>query len=227
MAHPASCTPTPSTPPVTPQRTGASADEDLVRGDDGLLRCWWPGNDPDSIEYHDREWGVHDRDRWDDTSLFELLVLETFQSGLAWITILRKRANFVRAFAGFDPAVVASWGHRERARLLDDAGIVRNRAKVEATFANARAVLDLQSADTSLVEVVFDAAPMPMPPRPKSRAQVPATTPESKRLATELKQRGFSFIGPTVAYALMQSAGVVDDHLVGCHIADAVRSPGN
>lgn len=207
-----------------PSSTPSLASGDLIRGDDGQVRCWWPGTDPEYVHYHDHEWGVHDRDHWDDTRLFELLVLETFQSGLAWITILRKRANFVRAFDGFDPAVVAKWGQRERARLLGDAGIVRNRAKVEATFLNARAMLRLQSGGSSLVDTVFDAAPMPTPPRPESRAQVPATTPESKHLATELKQRGFSFIGPTVAYALMQSAGVVDDHLVGCHVAEAACS---
>lgn len=190
----------------------------LVRGNDGLARCWWPGDDPDYLHYHDTEWGVRGRDDWDDTDLFELLVLESFQSGLAWITILRKRANFVAAFDGFDPDVIATWGEVERARLLSDAGIVRNRAKVDATFANARAVVALQAAGGRLVDVVFDAAPDPLAPRPTSRHQVPATTPQSVALARTLKDLGFRFVGPTVAYALMQSAGVVDDHIAGCHV---------
>ncbi len=193
---------------------------DLVRGDDGLLRCWWPGHDPDYVAYHDHEWGTRTRQDWDEHALFELLVLETFQSGLAWITILRKRDNFVRAFEGFDPATIATWGEHERVRLLNDAGIVRNRAKIDATLRNARAVLDLRAAGTSLVEVVFGSAPSDPGPRPRTRADIPASTPASTALARDLKSHGFSFVGPTVAHALMQSAGVVDDHLVGCHVVD-------
>lgn len=209
-----------SRPPGPPTDGGAAQPptRDLVRGADGLLRCWWPGDDPDYLGYHDHEWGTRSRRDWDETSLFELLVLETFQSGLAWITILRKRTNFVRAFEGFDPATIADWGDPERARLLEDAGIVRNRAKVDATLRNARAVVGLQASGTSLVEVVFGAAPSDPGPRPRTRDDVPATTPESIALARDLKSRGFSFVGPTVAYALMQSAGVVDDHIVGCHV---------
>ena len=208
MASPSTDQPSAATPSAT----------DLVRGADGLARCWWPGDDPDYVAYHDTEWGVRTRTDWDDPALFELLVLETFQSGLAWITILRKRDNFVRAFEGFDPATVAGWGDDERARLLADAGIVRNRAKVDATLGNARAVVALQDAGTSLVDVVFDAAPTTSAARPRTRDDVPATTPESTALARDLKACGFAFVGPTVAYALMQSAGVVDDHLVGCHV---------
>lgn len=192
--------------------------DDLITGDDGRARCWWPGDDPTYVAYHDHEWGVFDRDDWDEARMFELLTLEAFQSGLAWITILRKRANFRSAFAGFEPATVATWGDDERARLLADAGIVRNRAKVDATLGNARAVVDLHDRGASLVDLVFDAAPDDALVRPTTRADVPARTPESTALAAALKDAGFRFVGPTVAYALMQSAGVVDDHIAGCHV---------
>lgn len=189
-------------------------------GDDGLVRCWWPGDDPDYLAYHDREWGRCDRHDWDDQTLFGLVTLEAFQAGLAWITILRKRDAFTTAFRGFDPHEIATWGDDELARLLDDATIVRNRAKITATFANARAMVALHDAGHTLVDVVFDARPADALTRPTSRAEVPATTPDSTDLARRLKALGFSFVGPTVAYALMQSAGVVDDHLVGCHVPE-------
>jgi DNA-3-methyladenine glycosylase I len=185
---------------------------DLLVGPDGRPRCRWAGSAPEYLGYHDREWGrpVHDQAR-----LFEKLCLEGFQTGLSWLTILRKRAAFRRAFAGFDPAAVAAFGDADVARLLADPGIVRNRRKVEATIANARAVLALEG--TSLDELVWSAAPATHPV-PASLADLPATTPESIALARELKRRGFRQVGPTTVYALMQACGVVDDHLAGCFV---------
>ena len=185
---------------------------DLLVGPDGRPRCRWAGSAPEYLGYHDREWGrpVHDQAR-----LFEKLCLEGFQTGLSWLTILRKRAAFRRAFAGFDPAAVAAFGDADVARLLADPGIVRNRRKVEATIANARAVLALEG--TSLDELVWSAAPATHPV-PAGLADLPATTPESIALARELKRRGFRQVGPTTVYALMQACGVVDDHLAGCFV---------
>jgi DNA-3-methyladenine glycosylase I len=179
---------------------------------DGRLRCWWCGDTPDYVAYHDDEWGVPVRD---EHRLFEKLCLEGFQSGLSWLTILRKRPAFRAAFAGFDPAQVAAFDGTDVARLLDDAGIVRHRGKIEATIASARAVLELHAAGTSLTELVWDAAPTD-PPAPRTMADVPASTPGSAALSKELKRRGFRFVGPTTVYAFWQSMGIVDDHLVGC-----------
>jgi DNA-3-methyladenine glycosylase I len=178
-------------------------------GEDGLARCFWGVSTPDYIAYHDHEWGVPVRS---DQALYEKLCLEAFQSGLAWITILRKRENFRAAFAGFDIAAVAEFGEADVARLMADAGIVRNRAKIEAAIANARAALDLD-----LTELLWSFAP-PARPRPASRADVPAVTPESTAMAKALKKRGFKFVGPTTAYALMQACGMVDDHISGCYV---------
>jgi DNA-3-methyladenine glycosylase I len=178
--------------------------DDLVDG-----RCWWAGTDPLYCAYHDEEWGrpLHGDDR-----LFGLLALEGFQAGLAWITILRKREAFTAAFAGFRTEEVAEFGDADVERLLADAGIVRNRSKIEATIGNARAALALQDG---LDALVWSHAPPPRP-RPRSRAEIPAQTPESEALSKELKARGFRFVGPTIVYAFMQSAGLVDDHLTGC-----------
>jgi DNA-3-methyladenine glycosylase I len=181
----------------------------LLEGADGLLRCSWAGSAPEYLAYHDQEWG---RPIHDDRGLYERLTLEAFQSGLAWITILRKRENFRAAFAGFDPSKVASFGEQDMARLMADAGIVRNRLKIEAAIANARAALDVP-----LGELIWSFAPEPRP-RPRTRADVPAVTPESTALAKALKKRGFRFVGPTTAYALMQACGLVDDHIEGCHV---------
>jgi DNA-3-methyladenine glycosylase I len=181
----------------------------LVGGADGRLRCFWAGSAPEYIAYHDDEWGRPVRD---DRGLYEKLTLEAFQSGLAWITILRKRENFRAAFSGFDPAVVASYGEQDVARLMADAGIVRNRLKIEAAIANARAALDVP-----LGELIWSFAPEPRP-RPRGRGDVPAVTPESTALAKSLKKQGFRFVGPTTAYALMQACGLVDDHIEGCHV---------
>jgi DNA-3-methyladenine glycosylase I len=189
----------------------------LVVGDDGLARCGWGASTPDYAVYHDTEWGrpVHG-----DVAIFERLTLEAFQSGLAWITILRKRESFRAAFAGFDLAAVSAYGDADRERLLADAGIVRNRAKIDATIANARAALALVDAEGegALDRLVWSFAPPRRRSRPRSSADVPATTPESAALAKELKRRGFVFVGPTTAYAGMQAMGLVDDHLSGCHV---------
>ena len=185
----------------------------LVEGPDGRLRCPWAASTPDYVAYHDTEWGVPVHG---DSALYERFSLEAFQSGLSWITILRKREGFRAAFAGFDPAAVAAFGAADVERLLADTGIVRNRAKIEAAIANARATVDLGAG--GLEQLVWShASHAPQPrPRPRRLADVPATTPESVALATALKRAGFRFVGPTTAYAAMQACGLVDDHLDGC-----------
>jgi DNA-3-methyladenine glycosylase I len=179
------------------------------------MRCFGDG-DPLYERYHDEEWGVPVRD---ERGLFERISLEAFQSGLSWITILRKRDAFRAAFAGFDPEAVARFDDADVARLLDDAGIVRNRAKIEATIANARATVALRATGRSLVDLVWAHAPAPRSRR--LAGGIPATTPESVALARELKANGFRFVGPTTAYAAMQACGLVDDHLAGCLTANA------
>ena len=183
---------------------------DLVVGADGLARCPW-GVSPDYLDYHDTEWGRPIRD---DDGLYERVTLEAFQSGLSWITILRKRPAFRSAFADFEIAKVAAFDDADVERLLGDAGIVRNRSKIEAAIANARAALDLP---TGLADLIWGYAP-PAAPRPTQLADVPASTPESIALAKRLRKEGFRFVGPTTAYALMQATGLVDDHLAGCHV---------
>ena len=182
---------------------------------DGLVdgRCWWGASPPEYVRYHDEEWGRPVRD---ERRLFEKLCLEGFQSGLSWLTILRKREAFRAAFAGFDPAAVAAFGEDDVARLMADAGIVRNRAKIEAAIANARATAELQRGGESLAELLWSFAPPRDRPAPRRVDEIPATTPESKAMAKELKRRGFRFVGPTTAYALMQACGLVNDHLAGC-----------
>jgi DNA-3-methyladenine glycosylase I len=174
-----------------------------------LSRCSWATSAPEYVAYHDDEWG---RPLHGVTALFERLSLEAFQSGLSWLVILRKRENFRAAFAGFDPATVAAFGPDDVARLLADAGIVRNRAKVEATVHNAGRVVAL---DQPLDELLWSFAPAAHR-RPATFADVPATSPESAAMAKELKRRGLRFVGPTTCYALMQAAGLVDDHVAGC-----------
>jgi DNA-3-methyladenine glycosylase I len=170
-------------------------------------RCWWGASTPEYVAYHDEEWGRPVRDS---RALFEKLCLEAFQSGLSWITILRKRENFRAAFAGFEIERVAAFGEQDVARLMADEGIVRNRAKIDATINNARAAVDLD-----LAELLWSFAPEPRP-RPRRPEDIPASTPESTAMAKELKKRGFRFVGPTTAYAMMQACGLVDDHLEGC-----------
>ena len=181
-----------------------------VPGPDGLLRCPWGTGTPDYTTYHDDEWGrpVHG-----DAALFERISLEAFQSGLSWLTILRKREGFRAAFAGFDPHLVAEFGDDDVQRLMADASIVRNRMKVLATLANARAVVAL---DGGLDALLWSFAPDAGRPAPVSTADLQAVTPESTAMAKALKRNGFRFVGPTTAYALMQATGMVDDHLAGC-----------
>jgi DNA-3-methyladenine glycosylase I len=192
---------------------------DLVIGPDGLARCAWGGSTPDYAVYHDREWGRPVRG---DDALYERLTLEAFQSGLSWLTILRKREAFRAAFAGFAIPTVAAFGEADVARLLADAGIVRNRAKIEAAVANARAALTVPGG---LAALLWSYAPPPRPARLRSFAEVPAVTPESTAMARDLKRRGFRFVGPTTAYALMQATGMVDDHLAGCHVPPGADRP--
>jgi DNA-3-methyladenine glycosylase I len=176
------------------------------------LRCFG-ADDPLYRAYHDDEWGRPVRD---ERGLYERISLEAFQSGLAWITILRKRDNFRAAFADFEPEAVAAFGADDVARLMADVGIVRNRLKVDATINNARAVLALRDAGTSLPELVWSHRPDPDRPAPAGWGDVPALTPESTALAKALKREGFRFVGPTTAYAAMQACGLVNDHLAGC-----------
>jgi DNA-3-methyladenine glycosylase I len=185
---------------------------DLVIGPDGLARCAWGGSTPEYAAYHDEEWG---RPLRGDDALYERLTLEAFQSGLSWLTILRKRESFRAAFDLFHIETVARYGPAEVARLLADAGIVRNRAKIEAAIANARAALDLPGG---LAAMLWSFAPPLRSHRPRSFAEVPALTAESTAMAKALKKSGFRFVGPTTAYALMQATGMVDDHLEGCHV---------
>jgi DNA-3-methyladenine glycosylase I len=174
------------------------------------IRCEWGDGAPEYVVYHDEEWGtpLHG-----DDALFERLCLEAFQSGLSWITILRKRPAFRTAFAGFSIDAVAEFTEEDEARLMADAGIVRNRAKIRASIANARAA---QQVPEGLDALLWSFAPPSPRPRPASLADVPATSPESTAMAKELKRRGFVFIGPTTAYALMQATGMVDDHVADC-----------
>jgi DNA-3-methyladenine glycosylase I len=178
-------------------------------GPDGLLRCPWALSAPEYLGYHDDEWGKPVRD---DQALFERLCLEAFQSGLSWLTILRKRENFRAAFAGFDIDEVAAFGPHDVARLLEDQGIVRNRMKIEATIVNAQAASKLSAG---LAELIWSFAPDARP-APESLADIPPSSPESKALSKELRRRGFTFTGPVTAYATMQSCGVINDHLAGC-----------
>jgi DNA-3-methyladenine glycosylase I len=185
---------------------------DLVVGVDGLARCAWGASAPDYLPYHDEEWG---RPLHGDDLMYERLVLEAFQSGLSWLTILRKRPAFRAAFAGFSMSAVAAYGPADVERLLADAGIVRNRAKIEAAIRNARAALEVPGG---ISDLLWSFAPPPRAHRLRSIAELQAVTPESTALAKELKRRGFAFVGPTTAYAHMQATGMVDDHLEGCHV---------
>jgi len=189
----------------------------LVRGDDGRRRCWWGGSTPDYLAYHDEEWG---RPVKDDRGIYERMVLEGFQSGLSWLTILRKREAFRAAFENFEIDRVARFGERDVTRLLGDAGIVRHRGKIEAAIANAKAAAAL---DVPLAELVWSFAP-PRRRAPRSLEDLPPTTPESTALSKELKKRGFRFVGPTTAYATMQACGLVNDHIAGCWVRSQVEA---
>lgn len=186
----------------------------LVHGEDGLARPAWASTDPLLREYYDTEWGMPVRD---EQGLYERLSLEAFQSGLSWATILRKRAGFRAAFARFDPERVARFDDRDVIRLLSDAGIVRNRAKILATITNARATLALRDdPEGDLATLIWSFQPVDTP-RPRTIAEIPSRSPESTALSTTLKRKGFVFVGPTTMYALMEAVGIVDTHLVGSH----------
>ena len=201
--------------------TGRAGTSDaLAVGPDGRPRCWWSLGTPEYIAYHDDEWG---RPVTGDALLFERLCLEAFQSGLSWLTILRKREAFRAAFAGFDVAAVAVFGPGDVERLLGDAGIVRNRAKIEAAINNAGRVLEVIAERGSLAAYLWSFRPLDTP-APRAVADLRATAPESVALGRDLKNRGFRFLGPTTLYAHMQAAGQVNDHVVGCCVRDAVET---
>ena len=177
-------------------------------------RCAWAQNDPLLAQYHDEEWGVAE---YDSRALWEKLILDGFQAGLAWITILRKREAFRKAFKGFDPARIARYGERDVERLLADAGIVRSRAKIEATIGNARAYLAMRDAGEDFSAFVWNfAGGKPLVNRRRSARDVPAKTPLSEEISAALKKRGFKFVGPVIVYAWMQAVGMVDDHVDAC-----------
>lgn len=186
--------------------------EGTVACDDGLARPVWASVDPQLREYYDTEWGMPVRD---EHGLFERISLEAFQSGLSWATILRKRENFRTAFNHFDPEAVAAFTQSDVERLLLDAGIIRNRAKIRATIANAQATIRLRD-DGGLVDFVWSFQPQ-QTPRPRTMTEVPTTSPESLALSKALKKRGFSFVGPTTMFALMEAIGIIDTHLLGSH----------
>ena len=191
-----------------------ASDDDLVIGADGRVRCWWCGDDADYVRYHDEDWGtpIHE-----DRALLELLCLEGFQAGLSWITILRKRPAFRAAFADFDPETVAAFGDDDIERLLRDDGIVRHRGKIEATIGNARAILELHEKGQTLDELVWAMGARPKgAKRPRGIDEVVPFSPEAVALSKHLKKLGFRFVGPTIVYSFLQSAGVVDDHVKGC-----------
>ncbi|HTU87846.1 MAG TPA: DNA-3-methyladenine glycosylase I [Solirubrobacteraceae bacterium] len=190
----------------------------VVVGEDGVCRCWWGDSTPEYRSYHDREWGFPVAD---DVRLFEKLSLEGFQAGLSWLTILRKREAFRRAFAGFDFTVVARFGEADVARLLADASIVRHRGKIEAVINNAGRAVELVDAEGSLAAFVWRFEPTPR--TLEGRHAIEAHTEESRALARELKRRGWRFVGPTTVYAFMQAMGLVNDHLDGCAVHSEVE----
>lgn len=189
---------------------------------DNLSRCPWPKHDPLYIAYHDTEWGVPE---FDDCALYEKLVLDGFQAGLSWITILRKRDNFRRAFDGFDPEKIARYRSAKVERLMGDAGIVRNRAKIEGTVLSARAWLEVMEKGSGFSKLLWDFVDgRPKVNRFRSVRQVPAETAVSRAMSKELAQRGFKFCGPTIVYAFMQAVGMVNDHLVSCYRHQGVQN---
>lgn len=198
--------------PCSIWRTGAAREHRALRM--SIARCAWPGTDPLYIAYHDEEWGVPERDS---RALWEKLMLDGFQAGLAWITILRKREAFRAAFRGFDPETVARFGEADVERLLGDAGIVRSRVKIEATIRGARAFLAMRDKGEDFADFVWAlAGGAPIHNHPADSAAVPAQTPLSGEISRALKARGFQFVGPVIVYAWMQATGIVNDHVVGC-----------
>ena len=194
---------------------------------DGLHRCAWPQQDPLYVAYHDTEWGVPE---YDDRALFEKLILDGFQAGLSWITILRKRDNFRRAFDGFAPATIARYGKRKTEALMKDAGIVRNRAKIEGTVASAKAYLDVMENGPGFAKLLWGFVDgEPKINHFRSSSEIPAETPVSRAMSKELARRGFKFCGPTIVYAFMQATGMVNDHVAKCYryaeLANAASKP--
>lgn len=182
---------------------------------DGLARCPWPGDDPLYLAYHDTEWGIPE---YDDRALFEKLILDGFQAGLSWITILRKRDNFRRAFEGFNPEAIVRYDEKKVHALMNDAGIVRNRAKIEGAITSARSYLAIMEQGPGFSALLWNFMDgQPKVNRFKTTATVPASTPLSIKISKELASRGFKFVGPTIVYAFMQATGMVNDHLVTCH----------
>ncbi|MDR2982619.1 MAG: DNA-3-methyladenine glycosylase I [Puniceicoccales bacterium] len=187
---------------------------DLVLHPDKKKRCWWPGHDPLYVSYHDHEWGVPE---FDDRALFEKLILDGFQAGLSWITILRKRENFRQALAGFDPEKIARFNAKKVEALMQDSGIVRNRAKIESSIVSAQAWLKIQESG-SFSEFIWSFVDgRPIQNKLRGRDDVVAETEASRKLSKALKKAGFNFCGPTIVYAFMQAVGMVNDHLVGCY----------
>ena len=188
-----------------------------VKHEDGLCRCGWCGTDPLYVHYHDTDWGVPE---YDSRALFEKLLLDGFQAGLSWITILRKRDNFRRAFDGFEAEKMARYTPKKLERLMQDAGIVRNRLKIEASVTNAQAYLEIPDFSQYLWDFVDG---QPIQTRRRSMADIPAKTPVAEKMSKDLQKRGFRFVGPTIVYAFMQACGLVNDHLVDCHRHEAVK----
>jgi DNA-3-methyladenine glycosylase I len=193
-----------------------------MRHEDGIRRCSWCGTDPLYVAYHDEEWGVPEHDS---RALFEKLILDGFQAGLSWITILRKREAFRAAFDGFDPEIIARYDARKIKSLMNDAGIVRNRAKIEASVGNARAYLEIAAQEPFSDFLWRFADGQPRQNRFKSLSQIPAKTPQAERISKELREKGFKFVGPTIVYAFMQAIGMVNDHLITCHRHGACAQP--
>lgn len=188
-----------------------------VKHEDGICRCGWCGTDPLYVRYHDTDWGVPE---YDSRALFEKLILDGFQAGLSWITILRKRENFHTAFDGFRPEVIAAYDRRKIGRLMKDEGIVRNRLKIEGTVESAKAYLEMEDFSAYLWNFIDG---KPVQNRFRSLKQVPAETPLAQKISKDLKKRGFKFCGPTIVYAFMQACGLINDHLVDCHRHEAVK----
>ena len=188
-----------------------------IKHEDGICRCGWCGTDPLYVHYHDTDWGVPE---YDSRALFEKLILDGFQAGLSWITILRKRENFRKAFDGFKPEVIARYNARKIENLMQDAGIVRNRLKIEGTVASAKVYLTMPDFSGYLWDFIDG---QPLQNQFKSMKQVPTATPIAEKISKDLKKRGFKFVGPTIVYAFMQACGLINDHMVDCHRHEAVK----
>ncbi len=191
---------------------------------DGKPRCWWPGYDPLYVAYHDTDWGVPERD---DRALFEKLILDGFQAGLSWITILRKREHFRKVFDGFRPEVVASYGPQKIEALMADPGIVRNRAKIEGTVKSAGIYCDMMARGEGFSDYLWSYVDgRPLQPDHLDRSRIPTETPVAQAISKDLKRRGFTFVGPTIVYAFMQAVGMTNDHVVGCFRHEEVKALG-